>query len=336
MNRREFVHSASRLAVAAGAGLLPACGAPPPADRSRVVFYRHSGLADQDEETAAATVRTLVDAAVRDATGSGTAEAAWRSLFSADDLVALKVNCMAGLLSPHLSVIAAIVEGLKGAGVDPDHITVFDKEDRDLLAAGYEVKPRPPGPLCYGTVGGPHGPGYSPRPTERQGSTFRLSNIVEGDTTAIVNLPVVKDHIFAGITGALKNHFGSIHNPEDFHYIENCGPAVVGVNLAPAIRGKQRLIVGDALHVQYDGGPSYQPDAIFDYWGVFAGTDPVAIDSQLLVLIDTLRQQAGLPLINETNRPVRYLEAAAERELGTCDPDQIELVYRDFAEQAAG
>jgi hypothetical protein len=336
MNRRQFVHSATKLALAAGGGLLPALGQPAAGDRSRVVFYRHSGLADQDKQTKAATVRTLVDSAVRDATGASNTEAAWRSLFSADDVVAIKVNCMAHLLSPGLDVIAAVVEGLKGAGVDPDNITVFDKEDRDLIGAGYELNHGPPGPLVHGTLGGPDAPGYNVRFTTRGSSTFRLSNIVAERTTAIVNVPVVKDHVFAGITGALKNHFGTIHNPEDFHYINGCSPAVAEVNLAPPLKGKQRLIVGDAIYVQYEGGPSYQADAIYDYWGVFAGTDPVAIDSQLLVLIDTLREQAGLPPIAETGHPVRYLEAAAERELGTCDPKQIELIYDDLADHTAG
>jgi hypothetical protein len=263
--------------------------------------------------------------------GKPDAEAAWKALFSPSDVVAIKVNCMAGLLAPSPDVVFAIVEGLKTAGVDPDHIMIYDKEDRDLIGAGYTLNPRPPGPLLFGTVGGPTGPGYNPRFTVRGDSTFRLSNVVEERTTAIINVPVVKDHVFAGITGALKNHFGTIHNPEDFHYINNCSPAVADVNRAPSLLGKQRLIVGDALHVQYEGGPSYQADRIFDYWSVFAALDPVAVDAQLLVLIDTLRERNGLPPIKETDRPARYLEAAAERELGTCDSSQIELLYLDLA-----
>ncbi len=333
MNRRQFIRSTARLGVAAGGSLLALPTASRAAGVTRVAFHRHSGLPEQDDATAAATVRALVDAAVRDTTGAASAQEAWGSLFSADDVVAIKVNCMAGLLSPSMSVLNAIIESLKQTGVDSDNITIFDKEDRDLIGAGYELNHQPPGPLIYGTVGGPKAPGYNVRFTTRGSSTFRLSNIIGERTTAIVNVPVVKDHVFAGMTGALKNHFGTIHNPEDFHYINGCSPAVAEVNLAPPIQAKQRLIVGDALRVQYDGGPSYQAGSVYGYWGVFAGTDPVAIDSQLLLLIDTLREQAGLPPINETKHPLRYLEPAAERELGTCDPKQIELIYADLAEQ---
>jgi hypothetical protein len=331
MNRRHFLRSTSGLALASGAGLL----LPTPArsaGASRVAFFRHSGLPRQDEATRAQTIRRMVDLAVQAVAGKRNAEDSWRSLFSPTDVVAVKVNCMAGLLAPSLHVVAAIIEGLKSAGVDPDRITIYDKEDRDLLAAGYELRLEPPGPLCFGTVGGPRGPGYNERFTTRGSATFRLSNIVEDRTTAIVNVPVVKDHVFAGITGALKNHFGTIHNPEDFHCLNNCSPAVAEVNLAPTLKGKQRLIVGDALHVQYQGGPSYEPNHVHDYWAVFAGTDPVAVDSQLLVLIDSLRQQQGLPAIAETDRPCRYLEAAAERELGALNPDSIEMIYADLAE----
>ncbi|MGQ9731016.1 MAG: DUF362 domain-containing protein [Candidatus Zipacnadales bacterium] len=332
MDRRGFVWKSVGLALASGAGLL----APHPVRATgvaRVVFYRHSALPNIDPPARAAEIRRMVDLAVANVVQQPPGEATWKTLFQPDDVVAIKVNCMAGLLAPSPDLVAAVVEGLKSAGVDPDNIIIFDKEDRDLVGAGYEIKVHPPGPLVYGTVGSEGRPGYNPRFTTRGSSTFRVSNIVEERTTAIINIPVVKDHVFAGITGALKNHFGTIHNPEDFHYINNCSPAVAEVNLAPAIRAKQRLIVGDALHVQYDGGPSYQPDAVYDYWGIFAGTDPVAIDSQLLLLIDTLREQNGLPILQDTDRPVRYLEAAAEKEIGTLDPRQIELLYADLAEQ---
>jgi hypothetical protein len=297
-----------------------------------VAFYRHSGLAGQEQAAVAATVEQLVHAAVTAVTGKKSPELAWRSLFSKDDVVAIKVNCMAGLFSPSPDVVNAVVNGLKLAGVDPDKITIFDKEDRDLLGAGYTLKTTPPGPLVYGTLGGPQAPGYNPRPIFRGTSTFEISNIVCEPTTAIVNVPVVKDHVFAGITGALKNHFGTIHNPQKFHYINGCSPAVAEVNLAPDLKTKHRLIVGDALRIQYDGGPSYQPDAISEYWGVFAGTDPVAVDAQLLRLIDACRQQAGLKPLAETDRPCRYLQPAAEKELGILDPERIQLIYQDLAD----
>jgi len=334
MDRRRFLQSTTAAGAAFAAGSLLPTSPAKAAGATRVAFYRDSGLAGLEGAEAAASVRSLVDAVVRDVAGQQTAEAAWSALFSADDVVAIKVNCMAPLLSPGWDLVAAIVEGLQTAGVDPDNVIVFDKEDRDLIGAGYELRHEKPGPLVYGTVGGPAGPNYNPRATTRGKSTFRLSNIIAERTTAIINVPVVKDHVFAGITGALKNHFGTIHNPEDFHYINNCSPAVAEVNLAPPIQAKQRLIIGDARHVQYDGGPSYQPDAAVDYWGVFAGTDPVAVDTQILRLIDAFREQNGLPKIEETDRPCRYLEAAAEKDIGTADPDQIELLYADLGEEA--
>jgi hypothetical protein len=88
-------------------------------------------------------------------------------------------------------LMKAIVEGLKSAGDDPDRITISDKEDRDLLGAGYTLRYEPPGPLIRGTVGGPNAPGYSDRVTTRGDTTFSLTNLLADPTTVIVNVPMV-------------------------------------------------------------------------------------------------------------------------------------------------
>ncbi len=64
---------------------------------------------------------------------------------------------------------------------------------------------------------------------------------------AVINLPVLKDHGIVGVTMALKNMFGAIHNPNKYH--PNAGdPYVADVNMLPAIRQKVRLTICDAPH----------------------------------------------------------------------------------------
>jgi len=75
---------------------------------------------------------------------------------------------------------------------------------------------------------------------------------------AVLNLPVLKQHMLSGMSGALKNQFGCIHNPNKMH-LDKCDPYIAEVNALPAIRQKQRLIVMDALRPVLDNGPSYQP-----------------------------------------------------------------------------
>ncbi|MCD6352288.1 MAG: DUF362 domain-containing protein [Armatimonadetes bacterium] len=271
----------------------------------------------------------MVHLAVRDAVGAATPQQAWGKLFSRDDVVAVKVNCLAPEICPSQGIIMAIVQGLGAAGVSPDHIIIYDKEDRDLKKAGYTVRYEPPGPLCYGTIGDGSNPGYEPRFTLVHDTSFRLSKIVTRQATAIINVPVVKQHEYAGITGALKNHFGTIHNPEDFHKFA-CDPAIADVNQAMALRSKQRLIIVDATQVLYNGGPSYAPQYVVPYWAVFAGTDPVAVDTELLQLIEMCRKQQGLEPLSKQEYPPRHLQTAAKAGLGCGDLSEINLIVRNF------
>jgi uncharacterized Fe-S center protein len=276
----------------------------------------------------------MVNLAVCDVVSEREPAAAWGKLFRPADVVAIKVNCLAPAFAPSLLIIDAIVEGLGAAGVPATNVIVYDKEDRDLIAAGFETRTDGDQYRCYGTIGPAGGPGYEDVFQNLHDTTVRLSKIATEQVTAIVNVPVVKDHVFAGITGALKNHFGTINNPEDFHLIDGCNPAVADVYSAGAIRGKDRLCLCDALRVLYDGGPAFKADAVMDYWGVLASRDPVALDRKLCDLVNIARERNGLPTLEKTDppRPPKHIATAASYRLGTDDPNQIELRQCDLAQ----
>jgi len=80
-----------------------------------------------------------------------------------------------------------------------------------------------------------------------------------------------------GVTMALKNLFGAIHNPNKYH-ITAGDPYVADVNMLPPIRQKVRLTICDAIAPQYEGGPSYMPQWSWPFNGVIASRDPVALD----------------------------------------------------------
>ncbi len=324
MNRREFI---GRSVTAAGlllAGRLPFASAE---DRARVVLYRDTSLRNLQGAAKAAKLRQMTHNSVRSLTQAGSNQAAWQSLFSSADTVAVKVNCMAGQLAPHVAVIDAIVEGLGWAGVPPDKVIVYDKEDPDLAAAGFPIRASGTDYRCYGTVG-EHGPGYEDRFQTEGQTTFRLSKIITREASAIINVPVVRHHCFAGLTGALKNHFGSIHNPEDFHYF-NCDPSVAEVNEALAIRSKQRLIVCDSRLVQYEHGPAFHPEYVVRYDAMFAALDPLALDVKMGQLIDMARKKHDLPPLGELEFPPKHLQSAAERGLGVGDESRIDLIVHN-------
>ena len=325
MDRRDFLRTVASAAAAGLAGR--ALGAPPigaAGTRARVALARDTSLAQLEGAAFDRLLANLVHRAVSDALGVANAAAAWRRLFRPDDVVAVKLNCLAPELSPRRGIVLAIVEGLAAAGVSADRIILYDKEDRDLRKAGFELKSSGDGPLCYGTIGETEGPGYEERFTLVGDTSFRLSKIVTRQATAIINVPVAKQHEYAGVTGALKNHFGTIHNPEDFHKFA-CDPAIANVNKATAIRSKQRLVIMDATRVLYEGGPSYQPQYTIPYWAVMASTDPVAIDAELLQLIELCRKQQGLKSLWELEYTPKHIKTAAEMGLGVADLSAIDL-----------
>jgi len=327
MNRRDFLKTglAAATGIAASGLWTPARGE----GRAIVSLVRNGALEDADDETCAGLIRLMVFAAICDAVQATNIQAAMKRLFKPDDVVAIKLNCIAPQIAPQPMVVDAVVEALTFAGVDRRNIIIYDKEDRDLAAAGYTCTATGPGPMIYGTEGKTKGPGYEERFTEEGKTAFCLSKIVTRECTALINIPVIKQHTFAGITCALKNHFGSIHNPEDFHYLDGCNPAVADVNMATALRAKQRLCVVDAVYLQYEGGPSYNAKYVDFYGAILASTDPVALDTEAMILTDAFRKQHGLPPLSEAPRPPKHIATAAQYGLGCGDPQQIALLVRN-------
>ena len=104
---------------------------------------------------------------------------------------------------------------------------------------------------------------------------------------------MLKDHGIVGVTMALKNLFGAIHNPNKYH-LDGGDPYVADVYMLPPIRQKVRLAICDALAPQYEGGPSYMPQWVWPYRGVLVSRDPVALDCTGWRIIERKRAELGL------------------------------------------
>jgi hypothetical protein len=90
----------------------------------------------------------------------------------------------------------------------------------------------------------------------------------------------------------------------------------------PAISGKVRLHVCDALQAICDGGPFWGRPQIEPRSLLFA-TDPVAMDAYVLAMIDEARRDRWLERVA---RRALYIESAARLGLGANDPDSIDVV----------
>ncbi len=216
----------------------------------------------------------------------------------------------------------AAASGLQAAGIPAGNLIIFDRLTEELDRAGFVIN-ADEGVRCFGT----DRRGYDREPTVsgKVGSCF--SRIVSEDCTALLNLPMVKDHDLAGVSISLKNHFGCINNPNKLH-LDNCCPYAADVNLAPAVRSKQRLIICDALEVIYDGGPTYRPATTRAYGALLMGTDPVALDRVGWEIIEDLRVRARLEPLKAAGREPRYIMVAgdARHRLGVADPARIEKI----------
>ena len=253
-------------------------------------------------------------------------DAIWKKLFRSTDIVAVKLNCLAGKgLSPHPELVETIVEGLKSVGIPEKHIILFDRLDQDLKRAGFKINKHPPGAICVGN----DSIGYSPDLIIYRSIGSLMSRVITNYATAIVNVPVLKDHGIVGFSGGLKNFFGVIHNPNKYHL--NVGdPYVPDLCSYPLIKNKLRLTIFDAINAQYEGGPPFIPQFVWPFNGIMVSTDPVAADYVGWQIIEEKRHEKGLPSLKAVHREPKYIFTAADSDhlLGTADPKKIQVIRK--------
>lgn len=267
-------------------------------------------------------LNSMLDQSIEAVTGKRLATDAWRSLFKPDDVVGIKVNCIAGKgLSTHPELVAAIIAGLKLAGVPEHQIIVWDRTKRELLGAGYKPSDSDTGVIVRGSEDF-----YDLKPTTQGSFKGRLSRIITEKITALINVPILKDHGQAGITAAMKNHYGSISNPGD-HHDNNCA-AIADLNAVPAIRKKTRLIVLDAINATCHGGPGQDARYMWEPGTLMASTDPVALDYQAWRMIEDQRIQMKLPSLTAEKREPQWIAVAAAQGLGNNEPRKIDVIRK--------
>jgi uncharacterized protein (DUF362 family) len=289
MNRRRFLQTVAWSAAGvAGYQALWGCAAEA---RSRVVVVRGLGGA---AEASPSRVQEAVQAAVQRLTGR---RDGWKRLFRPDEVVGIKVNCVCEALPTHLVVVQALIAGLRTAGVKENRILIFDRRDQDLaLHGGFTLHRGRRGVRCFGCKDG-LGSGQEFQGFEREGRRFDLTSLLTEVCTALVNVPVLKDHSMTGVTLSLKNHFGSLRDALRHHGPTlQCDPQIAQLNSLPPIREKTRLIVLDALTGMYDGGP-FGPGRQWDCGQILVSADPVALDTVGWSLLNARREAGKLPPI---------------------------------------
>lgn len=283
-----------------------------------------------------AVVSEMIDRAMMRLTGLDSAKEAWKDFVLPTDIVGIKINPLAGKqLSTHRIIVDKIIDGLYGTGILANQIIIWDRFESHLINAGYEINQGNRGVRCFASDS--RGVGYDDEvfyETEKDveerrenGSTLsRYTNLLTKELTVVINVPVMKHHGIAGVSGCLKNlAFGSVDNTFRFHSNPiNCNPAIADIFAHTVLKDKVVLNIVDGLLAAFDGGPQYDPDGVWQYGSILVSQDPVALDQIVYQTIEEKRKELEL---SSLSRLSKYIRSASRMDLGTNDLDDVD--YRE-------
>lgn len=248
-------------------------------------------------------VEKLVDGVMECLTGKEKTDA-WRALFPAVDRVGIMVE--AGRYPVQLATVETVIDRLVNAGVNPANIVVFSGDERDLFIAGFSVNRDPQSVRVMGT--------------EAEGFRGGVSRIAIDYCDALINVGTLQVDAELGFIGCVANALACVPNPQRIQL--RTTPALLGsVAARPVVRQKLRLNLLEAYLPLLD--TDGKEKVTWQYGGLLAGTDPVAVDvlgRQILQGCRNASKGVAWPL----PEAVDYLAPAQERyRLGQADPKQI-------------
>jgi uncharacterized protein (DUF362 family) len=299
-----------------------AANQPAPPLNPRVVVVRAKQPLTHGYDADRGAMRAMLGAGLAALAGTRDAVAGLRRYFRPGETVGLKINGLAGRnAATHVELVDELSELLQQMDIGGHQQVAFDRFASDLTASGFKLNERGDSYRCTGN----EALGYEEEPTVMPSSASRLARVLTERVDTVLNLPVLKQHMLSGMSGALKNQFGCIHNPNKMH-LDKCDPYIAEVNALPAIRKKQRLIVMDALRPVVDNGPSYQPGMAEVANALLFAVDPVAIDVVGLELLEDLRRKRGLPALDKVDLAPTHIQTSAKLGLGVGDRAAIDVV----------
>ncbi len=323
MKRREFLKQSAM--IGAGFTFLPISqnsfhNAIASATRSRVIQIsgqdvRRGNILNQD------IIAKMLDQAISHLYQTDQMGQIWKNLFSPQDVVGLKVNCLSGArASTHSLLTEAVIERLREAGIPAGNIIIWDRMNRDLENAGYKINLKNRNKvLCFGNDAA----GFDDQLYMNGSVGSLITRTLTRICSAVINLPVLKDHGIVGVTLSMKNFFGAIHNPNKYHH-NGGNPYVADLYELDIVRRKTRLTICDALDAQYEGGPPFKPQWNWPMNSLLVAVDGVALDRIGWDIIESKRREMGFPSLKETGRSPEYILTAGRKNLGQTHLDQID------------
>jgi uncharacterized protein (DUF362 family) len=245
------------------------------------------------------------------------------------------------------------------AGVPPQNIVVWDREEKLLKLAGFRARSNGyrlmwseknydlkvfvtspvSGRLIYGDmlfVSKAPDVLREARPTPDKDKKKRfvldnlsdqshVSNVLTHVVTKVINVPVLSDHFFCGLSGALFNM--TIQNLDNWRRLVqapiNGDPSIPEAYADPRIGEKVVLNIMDGLIALYAGAPIGDANYAIHHGTLYASKDPVALDAVALKRLDQWRTEAQMEPASKT---AKYLKTAVDYRLGNADLNKIEVV----------
>ena len=327
-NRRDFlkncVAGAAVVRASGRLGLRSAVKQEAVLAKSRVVMAHDAMLHGAGAGVDSHRMLNLLDRAMQGLFDRDNPIETWKKLVRPGERVGLKVNALGGRgLSSNLQLIEAVCERLQEAGIKANDIVVWDRDSSELEHVGFHISTGGNHVQCFGT----DRVDYEQELVTHGSVGSRLSKILTQRCDVLINVPVLKDHDGAGVTIALKNMYGVIHNPNKYHP-NGCNPYIADLNMLPEIRTKMRLTICDATTASYEGGPGYKPEYTWKNNALIVSQDPVALDYTGWQIIERKRAEKGLKTLEGDSRAPHYIATAADAQhrLGLNDPRRIAVV----------
>ena len=152
------------------------------------------------------------------------------------------------------------------------------------------------------------------------------------NATALINVRPMRTHYWSGVGSLIKNYILFDKKPSAYHP-DTCAD-LAKIWKSPLVEGKTHLNILVLFTPLFHGsGPHhFNPKYTWAYKGMLVGTDPVAVDSTgVRILLAKRKEFFGeeRPL----NPPPKHIFLADTRhQLGTANPQKIELIKLGWKE----
>lgn len=151
---------------------------------------------------------------------------------------------------------------------------------------------------------------------------------------ALINARPMRTHAWSGVGSLIKNYIMFVPEPSAYH--DNACATLGAIWQLPAVKDKTRLNILVMLTPLFHGvGPHhFDPTYVWPYRGLLVGTDPVAVDSVGLHLLQLKRRQYFGE--DQAMKPTAHHIALADTRyhLGISDLNRIDLVHLGWTQDS--